>query len=321
MAIQQIINVWEHELPHNEQAVALAYADHANEDGTGMWPSTERIAWKTGYTRRTVQRIRAKMVERGLLVKVRDATNNRPNEYEFDWSAVPKKEPFDAAAPKGSPEEGRKNDAPKTEGEGRKNDAPSEGGGATRMTPQGRHALRPRGDTHDAPGATPVSPEPSYNRQTTPSQPSAPASASEQPTSESDSFNRPEGWGEERNDLFERLTSIGVKPSTAANLIEETDRLFTILGLIRKYELERQQRDVGPGLLVHWIREGEDPGPTYRRNTSVPEYDSEPADEVPDWRAIMQEGEKRKAERKAGQQTDEANATKASADAGGGEGR
>lgn len=95
MAISQILKVWQHELPHNEQAVALAMADHANEDGTGMWPSNARIAHKTGYAERTVQDIKSKLRERGLLIIVKKATRYRPTEYRFNWDSVEEKEAFE----------------------------------------------------------------------------------------------------------------------------------------------------------------------------------------------------------------------------------
>ncbi|PZO50737.1 MAG: hypothetical protein DCF15_15585 [Phormidesmis priestleyi] len=73
----------------------LALADHAYEDGTGIRPSIKRIAWKTGYSERSVQSIMSQLRELGLLVVVAPATHNTPNEYRFNWAAVTLKPSFD----------------------------------------------------------------------------------------------------------------------------------------------------------------------------------------------------------------------------------
>ncbi|PZO47229.1 MAG: hypothetical protein DCF15_19300, partial [Phormidesmis priestleyi] len=95
MSIRQILQVWEHELSHPHQSIMLALADHAREDGTGIRPSIKRIAWKTGYSERSVQNIMSQLRDLGLLVIVVPATHNTPNEYKFDWSAVTPKPSFD----------------------------------------------------------------------------------------------------------------------------------------------------------------------------------------------------------------------------------
>ena len=95
MSIRQILQVWEHELSHPHQAIMLALADHAHEDGTGIHPSIKRIAWKTGYSERSVQNIMSQLRDLGLLVIVMPATHNTPNEYRFNWAAVTSKPSFD----------------------------------------------------------------------------------------------------------------------------------------------------------------------------------------------------------------------------------
>ena len=94
MAIAQILEVWNHDLSGSQQQVALAFADHANEDGTGMWPSVDRVAWKTGLHRRTVQRKIRELCNDGILVKVAPARHHRPAEYAFDWDQATEKPPF-----------------------------------------------------------------------------------------------------------------------------------------------------------------------------------------------------------------------------------
>jgi hypothetical protein len=95
MSIRQILQVWEHEFSHPHQAVMLALADHAHEDGTGIRPSINRIAWKTGYSERSVQNIMSQLRDLGILVVVVPATPFTPNEYRFKWSAATPKPAFD----------------------------------------------------------------------------------------------------------------------------------------------------------------------------------------------------------------------------------
>ena len=95
MSIRQILQVWEHELSHPHQAIMLALADHAHEDGNGIRPSIKRIAWKTGYSERSVQSIMSQLRELGLLIVSVPATHNTPNEYRFDWSVATPKPSFD----------------------------------------------------------------------------------------------------------------------------------------------------------------------------------------------------------------------------------
>ncbi|MEO1396105.1 MAG: helix-turn-helix domain-containing protein [Cyanobacteria bacterium J06634_5] len=95
MSIRQILQVWEHDFSHPHQAIMLALADHAHEDGTGMRPSINRIAWKTGYSVRSVQNIMAQLRQLGVLVIAVPATHNTPNEYRFEWAAAKAKLSFD----------------------------------------------------------------------------------------------------------------------------------------------------------------------------------------------------------------------------------
>ncbi|MEO0376615.1 MAG: helix-turn-helix domain-containing protein [Cyanobacteria bacterium P01_A01_bin.17] len=95
MSIRQILQVWEHEFSHPHQAVMLALADHAHEDGTGIRPSINRLVWKTGYSERSVQNIMSQLRQLGILAIAVPATHNTPNEYRFDWSAATPKPSFD----------------------------------------------------------------------------------------------------------------------------------------------------------------------------------------------------------------------------------
>lgn len=66
MSIRLMTQVWELDLPRNEKLVLLALADHANDDGY-CYPSVRRIAWKSGYDRRSIQRILRRLEDAEVL--------------------------------------------------------------------------------------------------------------------------------------------------------------------------------------------------------------------------------------------------------------
>jgi len=59
--------VWDIQLPQNKLLVLLAMADHADHEGNNVYPSIGLIAWKTGYSKRQVQRIIKSLISDGLL--------------------------------------------------------------------------------------------------------------------------------------------------------------------------------------------------------------------------------------------------------------
>lgn len=80
--------VWDLDLSQRDMLVMLAMTDHANHEGV-MWPGVALIAWKTGYSKRTVMRIMASLVKRGILVR-----RTRPGKetvYIANLDAAPKK--------------------------------------------------------------------------------------------------------------------------------------------------------------------------------------------------------------------------------------
>lgn len=70
MSVRMMALVWEADLPRDQKFILLAYADHANDDGYNVFPSVPRIAWKTGYSERQVQRITSNLVKVGILVQM-----------------------------------------------------------------------------------------------------------------------------------------------------------------------------------------------------------------------------------------------------------
>jgi hypothetical protein len=91
MSIRVMAQVWEHEFSRSEQAIMLALADHAHDDGSRVFPSVERVAWKTGYSKRQTQRIIGTLRKSGVLVVVKKAYKNRPTEYRIDLLKAPEK--------------------------------------------------------------------------------------------------------------------------------------------------------------------------------------------------------------------------------------
>lgn len=88
--------VWDLDLPHDQQAVLLAYADHADHEGGSVRPSIALIAWKTGYSHRMVQKMTAELIEAGILESVTQRTGGRgiTTEYRINLEAGRRKPPF-----------------------------------------------------------------------------------------------------------------------------------------------------------------------------------------------------------------------------------
>lgn len=77
--------VWDLALPQNKMLVLLAMADHADHNGQNVRPSMELVAWKTGYSKRQVQRIVTELTDDGLLVPIQREKGKVVN-YNIDLS-------------------------------------------------------------------------------------------------------------------------------------------------------------------------------------------------------------------------------------------
>lgn len=87
--------VWELDIPHNQQFVLLAMADHADHHGSNIFPSVADIAWKTGYSERQVQRIIKTMRDNNLLrLDKKQMGRYGTNCYTILWENAPKKAPL-----------------------------------------------------------------------------------------------------------------------------------------------------------------------------------------------------------------------------------
>lgn len=100
-----------------EMILALALADHANDDGTRVFPSIESLMAKTRQARRTVQYQLRRMEESGWLILVNSGNGGRNQHREYrinlDWingGELPDPENKDAEnAPLGESENGANN--------------------------------------------------------------------------------------------------------------------------------------------------------------------------------------------------------------------
>lgn len=84
--------VWELDLPHAQQFVLLAMADHADQEGAKIFPSVADIAWKTGYSDRQVRRI-IKIMRDSSVLELTKANYGKygTNCYRINWDKAPKK--------------------------------------------------------------------------------------------------------------------------------------------------------------------------------------------------------------------------------------
>lgn len=146
MSVEAMSRVWKLDLPHARQAVLLVMADHGNDEGASIFPSTGLIAWKSGYSKRQAQRIIDAMEADGLILQVAEAHGYRPTEYRICWEAAREKPAYEPS------KKGRKPRGDKTSPQvGRSDDAPDDASGEGEMSPPGATSRAKRGDTQMSP--------------------------------------------------------------------------------------------------------------------------------------------------------------------------
>lgn len=82
--------IWDADLPRNQKYVLLAYADHADHAGEGVFPSIDLVAWKTGYKRRQVINMKNGLVENKYLVQTGTMKSGTPI-YRIALENLPKR--------------------------------------------------------------------------------------------------------------------------------------------------------------------------------------------------------------------------------------
>ncbi len=85
--------VWDLQLTRMERLILLAMADHADHEGCHVFPSQALIAWKTGYSKRQVQRVQDNLKQRKILIPEGSGYRGVLH-YRLDFSHVPLKPPF-----------------------------------------------------------------------------------------------------------------------------------------------------------------------------------------------------------------------------------
>ncbi len=84
MSVSVMSLVWRSDLPANHKLVLLAYADHANDDGSSVYPGEDWMAAKTSYTGGNIRRVTKQLVEAGFLHRVKRGQTGQRAEWEVD---------------------------------------------------------------------------------------------------------------------------------------------------------------------------------------------------------------------------------------------
>lgn len=96
MSVRLMGLVWEREMSHAQQAVLLALADHGQDDGTRIYPSYARLAWKSGYSRRQVKRLVLGLIKLGAIKRVRrGGPRAGTNSYRLNLEVFQLKKPLE----------------------------------------------------------------------------------------------------------------------------------------------------------------------------------------------------------------------------------
>ena len=87
MSVTVMGHVWASDLPPHLKLVLLAYADHANDDGSSIYPGEEWMAAKTSYTKGTIRRNTKALLDDGYLEQIKRGYRGQRAEYRVN---VPK---------------------------------------------------------------------------------------------------------------------------------------------------------------------------------------------------------------------------------------
>jgi hypothetical protein len=103
MSVTVMAMVWDTDLPKNMKLALLAYADHANDAGSSIYPGEKIMAQKTSDSPGNVRRVTATLVNDGVLVRVKRGHVGRRAQYRIDLdrlrSHIPVLEPSERVAP------------------------------------------------------------------------------------------------------------------------------------------------------------------------------------------------------------------------------
>lgn len=96
MSVRAIAEVWNREVPTSHLLTALALADHADHEGRNAFPSVRLLAWKTGQSRRTVQRHLRALEASGFIEAAGypKGGHGRATRYHFNFDKIGEKPPY-----------------------------------------------------------------------------------------------------------------------------------------------------------------------------------------------------------------------------------
>lgn len=94
MSIKIINSVWDSDITGTRLTIMQAFADYADDEGRSIYPSLDRLEWKTGILRRTLQRHIKSLVEDGIITKLGQHPALGTNEYQINIEMLPPKKPF-----------------------------------------------------------------------------------------------------------------------------------------------------------------------------------------------------------------------------------
>ena len=84
MSVKVMGMVWESGLPKNQKMCLLAYADHANDDGTSVYPGEPVMSDKTSDSEGNVRRVTKLLKEDGVLIQTKRGYRGQRAEYRID---------------------------------------------------------------------------------------------------------------------------------------------------------------------------------------------------------------------------------------------
>lgn len=84
MSAKLMGEVWELNLPQKHAWILMSLCDHAEHDGTGVYPGNGYTAWKTGYSESTIKRTLRELKEDYKLIElIEDGGGKRASEWRI----------------------------------------------------------------------------------------------------------------------------------------------------------------------------------------------------------------------------------------------
>jgi hypothetical protein len=94
MSVKVMGLVWDADLARDEKFILLAYADHAEHDGSNVYPAIALVAWKTNYSDRQITRITGKLVAAKILLPS-GKSHLGTIRYRINIDALPKRDDYE----------------------------------------------------------------------------------------------------------------------------------------------------------------------------------------------------------------------------------